>query len=96
MATTSLELLIRVPVQTRGVPAGRLGSTPKYVLDTRIPHSDPSDPLCRLRRIAGRRIASSLSKDPVAYQSIGVLPNTQGKSRDSRTMCAMRQNIRIK
>ena len=51
-----------------GTDAGRasweaIGSTPKYVLDTRIPHSDPSDPLCRLRRIAGRRIASSLSKD---------------------------------
>ena len=85
MATTSLELLIRVPVQTRGVPAERLGSTPKYVLDTRKPHSDLSDPLCRLRRIADRRI--------VPYNNIAHICCTQGMKVDvcvATTVRAMR------
>ena len=98
MATTSLELLIRVTSidATRGLNknGSRVSIHGQETAADRRPHSDLSDPLCRLRRIADRRIVPSLKRPRGLPIHRGAAQRREGCT--SRTMCAMRQNIRIK
>ena len=92
MATTSLELLIRVTSidATRGLNNSRTGRGSLFTDRRQRPTEDRTQISLTLSAacVVSQTVGSfPLSKDPAAYQSIGVLPNAGRDER--RVQCVL-------